>query len=162
MSDSFADRIAYGARLLERRAGMSADWEANVITARADGDDVLRLCLVHPEWYLSGMALGQSDPRGSRRFKTPPPIGEACQSLRIWGYSCSLPSERLEADHLFPYESGGPTDGRNLVWLCSWHNRVKSNDIHLVPWSTVDLSWVDEVLERIRIRRGTLRLRGLL
>ena len=136
---------------------MPPDWEANRELAIATDDLSLALCLAHPEWYSPSVRLGHADPRGPRAFSNSPPAGQRCQSAYIWGYDCSIPPARPSADHLFPYEAGGPTDARNLVWLCEWHNRVKSNDIHMLPWETMDLEWLPSLLDRIGARRDLLR-----
>ena len=150
-------RIAFGAELVARRANLSPDWEANRDIACDSDDLALKLCLVHPEWYSPSAALGQPDPRGPRAFAIRPPVGQRCQSSYIWGYECSIPSVRPSADHLFPYEAGGLTDARNLVWLCEWHNRVKSNDVHLLPWDLMDIGWLPGLLDRVAVRRDLLR-----
>ena len=151
------ERIAFGATVVARRAALSVEWEANRELAKSSDDIALQLCLAHPEWYSPDVSIGQPDPRGPRGFQTNPPIGQGCQSERIWGYSCQLGSTKLVADHLYPYGAGGPSDARNLVWLCEWHNRVKSADIHLLPWDSMDLSWLPEVLARVANRRDMLQ-----
>ena len=151
------DRVAFGAMIVTRRAELSVEWEINRQIADSIDDLVLRLCLIHPDWYSPSISVGKPDPRGPRAFSTPAPVGQHCQSSHIWGYVCAIPSSRMVADHLYPYEAGGPTDARNLVWLCEWHNQVKSNDIHLWPWDSVDLSWIADVLDRIAARRDLLR-----
>jgi hypothetical protein len=151
------ERIAFGAVIVARRAALSVEWETHRREADVNGDLALQLCLIHPEWYSPLMSMGRPDPRGPRGFATAPPVGQRCQSSYIWGYECKIASSRPVADHLYPFEAGGPSDARNLVWLCEWHNRVKSNDIHLLPWEEMDLTWVAEVLDRIAVRRDMLR-----
>ena len=72
-----------------------------------------------------------------------------CQSAEIWGYECPLASDSFEADHLFPYAAGGPTVIENRIWLCKFHNRSKSSDIHLYPWEKGAPDWLSSRLERI-------------
>jgi len=154
---SIESRIAIGAKILEQMAEIREDWELMREAARERGDLALKVSLIHPDWYQSEVIIGR-DPRGSRFFSTNPPGGQTCQSAAIWGYTCQLYDHDLVADHLFPYSAGGATDSRNLVWLCRWHNSIKSSDIHLVDWDSVDCTWVDDLLDRITIRRETLRL----
>lgn len=75
-----------------------------------------------------------------------------CQSSRVWGYECPMISDSYQADHLFPYQAGGPTIADNRIWLCPTHNRVKSSDIHLFPWEEPVPDWVDERLASIASR----------
>ena len=81
--------------------------------------------------------------------------GQSCMSWKMWGYKCPFHSPVLEADHLFPYSLGGPTDPRNLVLLCKYHNRVKAADIHLYPWEGGCSPWVVEMAERIKSFRDS-------
>lgn len=50
---------------------------------------------------------------------------------------CSVPAERCDADHIMPFEQGGPTIADNLQLLCRRHHRLKSWDYRL----TVDHSY---------------------
>ena len=45
---------------------------------------------------------------------------------------CTTPAERCDADHITPYETGGPTTAENLQLLCRKHHRLKSWG-YLVP-----------------------------
>lgn len=67
--------------------------------------------------------------------------GNLCQSVNIWGYGCELSGE-IQQDHLFPYSLGGPTIGTNRIYLCKYHNMVKTSDIHCYPWESTD-KWVE-------------------
>jgi hypothetical protein len=50
-------------------------------------------------------------------------------------------------DHLFPRALGGPTDARNRLTLCDWHNTAKSMDVHIFPWEEGLPPWVLDVLQ---------------
>ena len=41
-------------------------------------------------------------------------------------HGCTTPAERCDADHITPYETGGPTTAKNLQLLCRKHHRLKS------------------------------------
>lgn len=106
------------------------------------------LSLVHPSHFFD--APHAAIIRGVARF------GEresaewcGCQAKAIWGYDCPLKDTKLEADHLFPYAAGGPTVSENRIWLCSYHNKVKSNDIHMYPWEQQEPKWVGSRLKVI-------------
>ena len=107
----------------------------------------LALALAHPSYYSEHVS--QELICGARAFS--PRVfrkEELCASSLLWGYSCTCAVDR-HADHLFPYSCGGPTDARNLVILCSVHNRMKNDDIHVFPWERPAPSWLDELLDRI-------------
>ena len=106
------------------------------------------LALAHPNHFID--APHAAIIRGAMRF------GErdsadwcGCQSKLIWGYECPLEDTSLEADHLFPYAAGGPTVSENRIWLCSYHNGTKSNDIHMYPWEQKEPNWVGNRLKVI-------------
>lgn len=82
---------------------------------------------LHPRVYLvmEPKVVGLQDPRGSRRFAVGQPARE-CEWSKLAGRTCSLPPERLQADHVWPYSLGGPTVPDNLAWLCETHNALKS------------------------------------
>jgi hypothetical protein len=102
-----------------------------------------QLALLHPE-HLAELDLPshrnveslQRLLQGARAFATPLG-GNCCQSRLLWGYNCELNGE-IQQDHLFPYSLGGPTLAQNRVFLCKYHNMVKSSDIHCYPWEAVD------------------------
>lgn len=159
MVSDLATRIAFGRAIILRRTRIGSNWETCVQEATIDDDLISKLCLIHPEWYNPQIKIsGQYDPRGPRNFTTQPSGFQECQSNQVWGYMCMLEKESIVADHLYPYAAGGATDSRNLVWLCGWHNRVKSSDIHLVDWDGIDLTWIDDLLTRIAKRRHMLTL----
>jgi hypothetical protein len=150
-------RVHFGARILVFGSRLGSDWESNYAQARQSNDLALKLCLIHPDWFDPDNKVGE-DPRGPRAFRVNFPNGQQCQSSVIWGYLCNFSDSDLVADHLYPYSAGGSTDSRNLVWLCRWHNSVKSSDIHLIDWDSVDSGWVDDLLGRIEIRRELLEI----
>jgi len=78
--------------------------------------------------------------QGQRTFEVEPAKHViVCQSHVFWGYFCPLNDRIITADHIFPYSFGGPTDGRNKIHLCEFHNKTKSNDLHNCPWE----QWID-------------------
>jgi hypothetical protein len=154
---SLDSRVAFGAKILKPGAEMGTDWERNRERALESDELALKLCLIHPDWFEPEIKIGD-DPRGRRAFSTIPPVGQVCQSNAVWGYDCSIDDGMLVADHLYPFSAGGPTESRNLVWLCKWHNSVKSSDIHLVDWEAVDCRWVDDLIIRVGRRRELLKL----
>lgn len=88
--------------------------------------------------------------QGPRRFSKPLG-GNSCQSALLWGYDCELKGE-LQQDHLFPYSLGGPTFQTNRIFLCNYHNMVKSSDIHCYPWDSIDSwtePWLDSQIDRL-------------
>jgi hypothetical protein len=115
--------------------------------------------LIHP-WHYSqdSTQLRVNGVRGSRSF--PKEVGMTsllCASELIWGYKCSRSlGKEVQADHLFPYSLGGQTVASNKVYLCSLHNQMKSNDIHIFPWENGEPVWLSNCLEMIaRIKRLT-------
>ncbi len=103
---------------------------------------LLKLALSHPDIYVPILSKkSNSSPsqiqeviQGKRSFN-PTFHAENCSSKELWGYDCPWLSEPLELDHDFPYSMGGPTDSAcNKRVLCSWHNRLKGNDIHVYNW----------------------------
>lgn len=77
--------------------------------------------------------------------------GNSCQSAMIWGYNCELSGE-IQQDHLFPYSLGGPTLAVNRIFLCTYHNMVKTSDIHCYPWESTDIlvqPWLDSQIRRL-------------
>jgi len=106
------------------------------------------MALLHP-WHFEEIPE-ILNLRGARSFSQDimRGIGE-CNSEYIWGYKCPFESEILAADHLFPYSLGGCTITENKIYLCRFHNQMKSNDIHLFPWERNTPSWVQAYLERV-------------
>lgn len=112
----------------------------------------VQLALLHPlhfqELDLPGhqtVKKIQEAIQGPRSFPTPLG-GHSCDSSLLWGYECGLNAE-IQQDHLFPYSLGGPTLQTNRIFLCSYHNMVKSSDIHCYPWESID-QWTRPWLER--------------
>jgi hypothetical protein len=105
--------------------------------------------------------VSQDEIQGPRSFEAAPLLeGAPCEAERIWGYRCDLPLEYArQQDHLFPYALGGPTEARNRLTLCSWHNQVKFVDIHLFPWEEGEPLWLDPLLDRLHAYRDS---RGLI
>jgi hypothetical protein len=106
------------------------------------------LAMIHPDHYAD--RVNQELICGPRVFSAEVVRkGGSCASLQLWGYECPL-GVANDADHLFPYSCGGPTDPRNLVLLCRTHNRMKNDDVHVFPWEQAMPTWVADVVERIR------------
>jgi hypothetical protein len=57
----------------------------------------------------------------------------------------------LQADHYVPWSQGGPTVVWNLITLCTYHNRVKSNYWHGVFYRPVDGIYEDPSLNNVRM-----------
>jgi hypothetical protein len=113
------------------------------------------LALAHPRHFSS--IPEQSAIRGPRFFAERTSAEWCgCQSVLIWGYPCPLEDVTCEADHLFPYEAGGPTWASNRVWLCTTHNHVKSSDIHLFPWECGTPDWLAPRLAVVAAHLGRL------
>lgn len=116
-----------------------------------------KLSLLHPDHidsldlpYSQKKSEIQSLVQGPRQFK-PHHIKQSCDSRKLWGYSCKL-DQPLEQDHLFPYSLGGPTISTNRIFLCKYHNMVKSCDIHILPWNDINNwipLWVDNQLNKL-------------
>lgn len=56
--------------------------------------------------------------------------GHRCEAS-ILGFRCPATND-LQLDHFYPYAKGGPTDRSNLVLLCPYHNRVKTDHVPTV------------------------------
>ena len=114
------------------------------------------LALAHPRFYED--LCGSDAVRSVRNFverASSRLIG--CESDRLWQYKCPYVTCELEADHLFPYSYGGPTDSRNRIWLCREHNAFKGLDVHLFPWEVQPVPWLTDVLRRVfQLRRTAL------
>ena len=118
-----------------------------------------KLALLHPD-HLDQVALPkhqtkekiQKKIQGPRQFSHE--FQEKCGSELLWGYPCHLKGD-LQQDHLFPYSLGGPTLGTNRLWLCRYHNMVKTCDIHCFPWGDVETrcgAWLDGQIEQLHSR----------
>lgn len=116
-----------------------------------------QLALLHP-YHLADLDLPrhltvesiQLSVQGTRAFG-PSLAGLACQSPLLWDYECELNGE-MHQDHLFPYSLGGPTLRTNRIYLCRYHNMVKSSDIHCYPWESFDRwagPWLPRQIERL-------------
>jgi hypothetical protein len=106
------------------------------------------VALAHPMHY------GPNSPervRGQRSFGGEPGLSaRPCGAERLWGYTCPrIHESALAADHLFPYALGGPTLGTNKLYLCSFHNQVKTSDIHLYPWEEGEPPWLAATLKLV-------------
>lgn len=114
--------------------------------------------LVHP-WHCE--LLTSQDIKtiyGARTFQKEVGLtGMQCLSETIWGYKCSHSRQSksiVQADHLFPYSLGGPTISSNKIYLCKFHNQMKSNDIHFYPWERGEPAWLATHLQEIAKRKG--------
>lgn len=111
--------------------------------------------LVHPWHYEDLTSTEVASVRGNRRFSKEVSMKSIlCSSEIIWGYKCCRRlREKVQADHLFPYSLGGSTVASNKIYLCKFHNQMKSNDIHLFPWERGEPEWLSiclQVIERIK------------
>ena len=110
------------------------------------------LVLIHPKWYQEEAAADEVCPvrgRGGFRQGGRDSPG-ACESFRYWGYRCPWPNDRGEYDHWFPRSLGGPTDLRNAMWLCKWHNKMaKGADIHVLDPQKERLQWFEDTLKAV-------------
>lgn len=105
--------------------------------------------LIGREWL---QALGNPEVQtiersvyGNKTFETLA-FSEPCGARRLWGYACPFERAEIAADHLFPRSLGGPTDPRNRLTLCRWHNTAKSMDIHIYPWEEGIPEWLPQLL----------------
>ena len=138
------DRIERAKQYMMRLSAIRSDndWMSAYKSYEA-GDLCLpeALALAHPDHYID--APHAAIIRGAMRFSERESAEWCgCQSMVVWGYECPLKHTKLEADHLFPYAAGGATVSENRIWLCSYHNRAKSNDIHMYPWEQGEPKWV--------------------
>jgi hypothetical protein len=131
-------------------------WETLYAAYLTDPTLTVAAGLVHPMWYAADEGVAPGDPRGPRRF---PDVNDAasCRAVRIWAYDCDLELGGTQRDHVFPFSAGGPTEARNLIHLCPWHNQVKGSDVHVFPWTEGIPPWMDDHLKRIALRREVLR-----
>jgi len=112
---------------------------------RNDSDNLAnRFMLIHPRWH----AVDKSSPLDLLPFARTL-RGDACQSEKLWGYSCPLTDRSIEADHMFPKSLGGPRHGANQVWLCSDHNLWKGQDLFNFPWENGEPKWLLQQLDRV-------------
>ena len=121
-----------------------------------DKSITLRLALLHPDHYqrlrdkrAPEAATLQREIQGRRQFPREGSCGK-CESELLWGYACPLNSPQIEQDHLFPYSLGGPTNHKNRIVLCRYHNMVKAADVHRLPWEGAANRiepWLDAQLE---------------
>ncbi len=163
----YARRVACAEALLRARAAASgrgwssAEWRRradDLLTSsrsadagglNTDATAVEGLLLVGREWLA---ALRHPEHPTVQRIVygddtfDPLAYSEPCESARLWGYACPFGEMPIRADHLFPRALGGPTDSRNRLTLCHWHNTAKSMDIHIFPFEEGLPAWVVDVL----------------
>ncbi len=109
------------------------------------------LALAHPRHLVD--VADAAFVRGRRQFNERTSAEWCrCQSVLVWGYDCPISADAFQADHLFPFEAGGPTTADNRIWLCPAHNRVKSSDVHLFPWEAPMPGWVAPRLDVMAAR----------
>lgn len=136
--------------LLKLEISLESDWTKLYSRAMKENDLIMKLALIHPEHFVNaGIDEKQYKEivQGKRSFG-PNFRTSNCESELIWGYSCNL-NDDIEQDHLFPYSLGGKTIPANRVFLCKYHNQVKSSDIHNFPWENLRERvepWLDEQL----------------
>lgn len=133
---------------------LSRPWLESYSTAQ---DVYIKLALLHPEHYKSldlpsnvSISKLQAKIQGPRSFQNKSNQG-SCNCNLLWGYNCTL-NEDIQQDHLFPYSLGGPTLGTNRIYLCRYHNMVKTSDIHIYPWinvTTLTQQWLDNQIKML-------------
>lgn len=135
-------------RALER--SLDLGWHEYAGVVDASGSWVERLALVHP-WHYEH-AREHTELRGPRQFSPEVRLASrSCEARLLWGYECDLNVSRgLAADHLFPFSLGGPTTAPNKIFLCSLHNTMKANDIHVFPWERGEPEWLELQIEKVR------------
>ena len=142
--DSASKYIAY----LESTKSFSAEmWFEEFLTFQKSLSPLwLGMALIHPRWY--NQRISQSSICGPRRFSIGVSVSTACDSRALWGYQCQS-AVSAEIDHVFPYSLGGPTDIDNAKYLCSLHNQMKGQDIHVYPWE-LEPVWLGRHLAKIK------------
>lgn len=108
------------------------------------------MCLVHPVHFRD--RVSQNVIQGVRKFASESCLSTMqCQSSKIWGYACESVNDgnQLVADHYYPYSLGGPTTAANKLYLCRFHNELKTCDIHIFPWENGEPSWLRSQIDRI-------------
>lgn len=143
-------------RVLE--ASLRIGWQASYEAAKT-GAICQRLALLHPDHYSElnlpasrTVETLQRSIQGPRTFAAYSQPG-TCQSPLVWGYQCELGGDKQQ-DHLFPYSLGGPSIPTNRIYLCRYHNMVKTADVHCYPWEDLErwaLPWLDQQIRRMRI-----------
>lgn len=112
---------------------------------------VQEFSLINPDHFRE--LVNVRDVLGNRSFNQDLVIESIdCQSRKMWGYDCNVQERShvgMNADHLFPYSLGGPTLGGNKIYLCSVHNEMKGNDIHLYPWEAPTPEWLQQIISSI-------------
>jgi 5-methylcytosine-specific restriction endonuclease McrA len=116
------------------------------------------LVICHPRYYNEASDAPISNIRGPRAFSSEDLLtGSKCRAVNIWGYECPFSTEVcLQADHIFPYAYGGPTESANKLYLCSEHNRLKGCDLHYFDWEQSRIVWLTQLLARIEFHRRVI------
>ena len=139
--------------LTETNPPWGTDWQLGYAMYQAgDLSTPQQLFLCNPMWYpITDFDAVQERIQGVRPFSAHRGL-ETCRSDELYGYECPVTLAdpvHCEHDHLFPYSLGGPTDPRNRISLCTWHNREKGSGIHVFKWELGAPPWVPEAVERI-------------
>jgi len=153
-------RVACAESLLRERNGAAErgwptqEWlrRREALARSAAGGDSLAvesLLLVRREWLRAARPDAVPDAElalyGEDTF-SPLLFVELCESARLWGYTCPFVRPEYRADHMFPKALGGPTESRNRLTLCEWHNTAKSMDVHIFPFEEGTPAWVSDLL----------------
>jgi hypothetical protein len=111
-----------------------------------------KFALIHPRYYEEDENLCGMSVRGSMTFDLDVSRHQlSCDAVKVWMQPCRLSrNEAVHGDHFFPRSLGGPTVAENRISLCSLHNKLKTNDVHLYSWELGEPSWLPDVIERIR------------
>ena len=133
------------------------NWERDFykeLLVRYDHPDTefpLKLILIHPRFYSSNptrITGNRCDVRGDFNFQTD--SDAICNAKKYWGYSCPIQEPAIHRDHIFPYSLGGPSVSSNCIWLCEWHNSLRSYDPHVIPDADKEPRWFKDVLAHVK------------
>ena len=151
LAHRYGSAMSYHQFVAEHEGAAVYGWLALADTAMAVSDLPLALALVHPRVAPVDREIWD-EVRGRRNFRySPSRRGQTCWSHLVWGYTCPYTSMPLQLDHAWPFAYGGPADITNAVWLCSVHNRAKSDDVHAYAWADGSLpDWLRIRLQRLR------------
>ena len=152
----YAAAFSYMCNIVSYEQLTSESWLARCENAQERGDLPSALALIHhrvvPITEQRWRTL-----RGPRFDFVYRASYQRCMADQVWGYNCPLTDETLELDHAWPYSLGGRSVSDNAVWLCSYHNRAKSFDVHCYHWIGGRIpEWLSTMLRSIErdVRSG--------